>query len=118
MIKKLGLTTIVLSALLLSGCGGGSNSSSSKSGDLIIDNDSIYGIGKVFIKKTSDTNPHGISILTQPIAAGTEVALSTKICDTNIDIKIITTDNRAFYSRNKYLPCDGTFTLHIYNSSN
>jgi len=117
MIKKLGLTTIVLSALLLSGCGGGSNSSSSKSGDLIIDNDSIYGIGKVFIKKTSNTT-YSINILTQPIAAGTEVALSTKICDTNIDIKIITTDNRAFYSRNKYLPCDGTFTLHIYNSSN
>jgi len=121
MINKLGLTIIVLSALLLSGCGGnnssssqgGDSSSSSKNADIVIDNVSTHDIGKVFIKKSSVTT-YGTSILTQTIKAGTEVALSTTICDTNIDINIISTDNLYTVDfKNLNLPCNGTLSLQV-----
>ena len=113
MIKKLGLATVALSVLLLSGCGGGGSSSSSKNADIIIDNVSTLDIGKVFIKKSSNTT-YGENILTQIIKSTTEVVLSTKICDTNIDIKIIATDDlNSVDFKNKNLPCSQTLTIQV-----
>ena len=107
--KKLGLATVALSVLLLSGCGGG-GSSSSKNADIVIDNVSTLDIGKVFIKKSS--NAEYENILTQIIKSNTEVALSTKICDTNIDIKIVATDGISHVNfKNQNLPCGQTLFL-------
>ena len=111
--KKLRLATVALSVLLLSGCGGEESSSSSKNADIVIDNVSTHDIGKVFIKKSSNSE-YGGSILTQIIKSNTEVALSTKICDTNIDIKILATDGlNGVDFKNKNLPCGQTLLLQV-----
>ena len=110
--KKLGFASIVLSVLLLNGCGG-SGSSSPKNADIVIDNVSTLDIGKVFVKKTSNAN-YGESILKQVIKSTTEVALSTKICDTNIDVKILSTDGQyGIDFKNKNLACGGTLLLQV-----
>ena len=110
--KELGLATVALSVLLLSGCGGGENSSSSKNADIVIDNVSTLDIGKVFIKKSSNTEYE--NILTQIIKSNTEVALSTKICDTSIDIKILATDGlNGVDFKNQNLPCGQTLTIQV-----
>ena len=110
--KKLGLATVALSVLLLSGCGGG-GSSSSKNADIVIDNVSTFDLGKVFIKKSSNAE-YGGNILTQIIKSNTEVALSTKICDTNIDIKIVATDGlNGVDFKNQNLPCGQTLTIQV-----
>jgi len=111
MLKKLILSTAILSALLLNGCGGGS--SSSKSADIVIDNVSTLDIGQVLIKKSSDAQ-YGANILTTIIKSSTEVALSTKICDTNIDVKILATDNiNVVDFKNQNLPCEKTLLLQV-----
>ena len=110
--KNIGLIQVMLSALLLSGCGGGT-SSPSKTADIVIDNVSTRDVGKVFVKKSSDKN-YGENISEQPIKASTEVALSTEICDTKVDVQMIATDEESVVDfNNNNLPCGATLQLQV-----
>ena len=113
MIKKLGLTTIILNVALLSGCGGGTstssnNSTSSKSADIIINNASTHDAKSFWIKKTSDKN-YDNDVLTEVLKTGGEVLISTNMCDIHVDARAKSTD--GLYStivENTLIPCGET----------
>ncbi|HIP27278.1 MAG TPA: hypothetical protein EYG80_06450 [Flavobacteriaceae bacterium] len=118
MLKKLGLTGIVLSILLLNGCGTENKKDdsfkSSSTADVIIDNQSTQTISTIYIKTTTSSD-YGNNILATHIASNTEKVISTSLCDKQVDIKILSTTHHEVTFKNKVLPCGKTSTVMVTN---